>query len=488
MVLLSLAVTAPPIRGLDAARISGTAGAQFESAVNWAFCGRYGQITSASLENRGVIELMSISAPDAYHRSVVDFIEQRVGSVADYCRQPTTMAVVEHGLVLIESAMLKVMPQLKLRDLARLLATARFVLIALFGWFLLWAGLSVLVSGLLVGLATYLSALHGADMLYTAYPFFLPVVVAGISVAGFAIGAKSPWVLPSACLALGLWAGFVGNLRTSHYPIALAIPLLAIAWSRVSRKRSLVATIAVAGGLLIFDFAFMAPLRARGVDSNHVVAHSLVLGLDNPPNELSRREGIKWDDSMGIVFARKLDPLATYLGPTYEASLFAYYRQLWQNYPGQMIGIYAHKLVSTTDSVFAWLGRTGPDTFWDSKNGWFLAACAAAVRPLSAVVTLGGTFSLLVLLSLFLRSTWGVTATWPLLAMGVCGLLAFIEAAVILGSVNLSYNAVVIYSTLFAGLVPLELAIRWAGRHFAPSRSLPPLTVHPDSGHQLAHS
>jgi hypothetical protein len=464
LMLLATAAIAPPIRGLDTARFSGTHGAQFESAVNWAICGRYGQITSGIAENLGVITLMSITTPDAYDRSVIEYIEQRAGSVERYCRLPATMAVVEHGLVLLEGAALQIAPRLTLRGLARLLAVARFAMIATFGWFLLWAGCSVFVTGLLLGLGTYLVALQSSGALYTAYPFFMPVIVAGIGFAGFAVGARPAWVLPAACLALGLWAGFVGNLRTSHYPIALAVPLLLIAWNRVSWRRSLVAAVALALGLVVFDASFMAPLRAKGVDSNHVVAHSLVLGLDNPPSDLSRREGIRWDDSLGIVFARRIDPQAKYLGPTYESSLFSYYRQLWQRYPAEMLGLYVHKLVATTDSVFSWLSQTGPDIFWDSKNGWFVSACAALVRPLSSVVTLGGTLALLLPLSLVLRSRWGAAATWPLLAVGTCGLLGFIEAAVILGSVNLQYNAVLIYATLFAGLIPLEAGLRWISR------------------------
>jgi len=47
-------------------------------------------------------------------------------------------------------------------------------------------------------------------------------------------------------------------------------------------------------------------------------------------------------------------------------------------------------------------------------------------------------------------------------AVGICGVLGFIEAAVILGSVNLWYNAVLIYATLLAGLVPLEMGFGWA--------------------------
>jgi hypothetical protein len=54
--------------------------------------------------------------------------------------------------------------------------------------------------------------------------------------------------------------------------------------------------------------------------------------------------------------------------------------------------------------------------------------------------------------------------------VGVCGVLGYLEAAIILGSVNLWYNVVVIYATLFAGLIPIEMLIRWvAGQTFGVS-------------------
>jgi hypothetical protein len=433
-------------------------------------CGRYGQITSTSPQNRRVINLAELGDPAAYDGSVVDLIERRVGSRYLYCLQPASPGVVEQGMVLIEGAALKIAPRATLKGVARLLALTRFALIAVFGWFLLWAGLSVIVSGLLVGLATYLTVLQGGSALFTAYPFFLPVVVGGIGLAGFALEASSPWVLPATCLVMGLWAGFLGNLRTSHYPMAVAVTLLLIFWSRVSWKRSVSAVLAAACGLFVFDRVFMAPLRAQGIDGNHVIAHSLVLGLNNPPNELSRREGITWDDSVGIVFARRIDPQAVYLGPTYESSLLTYYVRLWRAYPGEMSWIYTHKLTSTTDSVFAWLRSSRADLYWDTKNGWFLAACGALVRPLSAVVTLGGTLALLMLLGIFLRPRWGVIAAWPIVSVGVCGVLGYLEAAIILGSVNLWYNVVVIYATLFAGLIPIEMLIRW---HLIRAKSAP---------------
>jgi hypothetical protein len=459
IVIVALGIASPVVRNLEDARISDTAGVQFEAAVNWALCGRYGQITSAYPQNRQVINLSQVRDAAAYDRSVFDLLERRVGSRYLYCLQPTGNAIVEAGMMLIEGAALMAAPHATLKTLAKTLAFSRLVLLGLFALFLLRLGFSAVFTGMLVTVATYLTVLQGSSALFTAYPFILPVVLVGIVLAGFAIGAVSRWAQFWLFLSLGFWAGFLGNLRTSHYLMALAIIGLASAWNYISWKRTAIALLAAVIGLAFFDRTFVAPLRARGIDVNHTIAHSLVLGLSNPPNALSTREGIEWNDAIGVELARRVDPNAVFLGPTYESALFTYYARLWDGHPGEMRQIYFRKLWSTTDSIVDWLGRTGRDVYWDEKDGRFLALCAVLIRPLAAVLTLGGVFGLLLMLAFWLRSRWPSNASWLGMALGACGTLGFLEAAIILGSVNLWYNGVVIFVTLFAGLLPIELGL-----------------------------
>ena len=56
-----------------------------------------------------------------------------------------------------------------------------------------------------------------------------------------------------------------------------------------------------------------------------------------PENELSKREGIRWSDPVGLDLARRVDPGVSYMGPTYERSLRTYYFSLWSRYPREMV-------------------------------------------------------------------------------------------------------------------------------------------------------
>jgi hypothetical protein len=62
-----------------------------------------------------------------------------------------------------------------------------------------------------------------------------------------------------------------------------------------------------------------------------------------PTTALARREGIKWRDSAGDALARRVDPSATYLGPSYERALFRYYWSLWLRAPAEMAALYVWK-------------------------------------------------------------------------------------------------------------------------------------------------
>lgn len=75
----------------------------------------------------------------------------------------------------------------------------------------------------------------------------------------------------------------------------------------------------------------------------HAIAHPLVLALGVPENTLSRREGIVWNDSIGLKLAKKIDPQTTYLDKSYEKALFIYYMNLWKGYPKEMLNIYSQK-------------------------------------------------------------------------------------------------------------------------------------------------
>jgi hypothetical protein len=117
------------------------------------------------------------------------------------------------------------------------------------------------------------------------------------------------------------------------------------------------------------------------VHPHHPVAHALVLGLAVPENDLSRREGIAWEDSVGLTLARRIDPQVVYLREGYESALFRYYFRLWAEHPWEMLGIYVEKLRVAGRSMISKLlaSAIGPLAWplaW-VPNGGLLALYAA---------------------------------------------------------------------------------------------------------------
>jgi hypothetical protein len=113
-------------------------------------------------------------------------------------------------------------------------------------------------------------------------------------------------------------------------------------------------------GFFVFQAALIWPLQ-KDIQSNyshHPIWHPIVLGLGALPNPLAEREGITWSDSAAWEIVKRVDPDATYLGPTYDRTLRSYYFQLWKRYPWEMVGIYFKGLFETSRTItFSLLGR-----------------------------------------------------------------------------------------------------------------------------------
>jgi hypothetical protein len=450
----------PLLRNVSLGRIGSTSGLQFEAAANWVLCGRYGQVASTGDENRKRINMAEIRDASAYAESTIAFIQWHVGSRFAYCSQSTSTVIAEPGMILLFAAVIAANRNAALTVLATELALARIILIWTFIWFLLRAGYSLPFAAVTAGLAVYLVILQGGNQLYAAYAFILPVVLAGIALAGVAIQTRTTKGAAIGFFALGVWAGFLGNLRTSHYPMALACIGAALLVARFSSRRALTAFAAAAIGVILFDRAFIAPLRAGGANTNHTISHSLVIGLSYPPNDLARREGIQWDDAVGPVIARRLSPNVALFGRDYERVLFSYYGNLWRAHPSEMLSIYRAKLWSTGDSLFSWLGDNRGNLFWDRKDDVILPWVATLVRPIVGLSTLGGLMVFVTVAGIMMLLRWGPAVGWPAIALGVTGLLGFAEASIILGSVALWYSAVLVFATLVAGVLPCELIAR----------------------------
>jgi hypothetical protein len=125
---------------------------------------------------------------------------------------------------------------------------------------------------------------------------------------------------------------------------------------------------AYAAGFAVYAATLVRPpASAKGAVGSqyvyHTFAHPLVLGLGVPDNDFSKREGIAWNDELGIVLARKAMPDTTYLGATYERALLQYYWGLWRQHPGEMARVYALKLQSTAGEVFLSAAGIGSQFF-----------------------------------------------------------------------------------------------------------------------------
>lgn len=328
----------------------GHAALSLHLAVADAYCGKKGRVSTRYDLSESIAKdrrLVRVALPA--------IIGEVAGSADAYCASVDREALNnENSLMLTMTWALKIHPQLSPGGLARVLGGLRLALVAALGYAILLSGGSVLFAAL--------GLLMSADVLkdlthyqYAVYPFLAPILLglAGLYVILLRYSPASARLQLLLSAGLGMFTAFCGNIRSSHLPIyTLFFLVYAVLLARRQRVRSAARALFPALGCFVvgyvaFNWLLIRPLIPHGPHSNrayHVVAHPLVLGLAVPPSDLSRREGIEWSDEVGIVLARRMIPHATYLGPDYERALFQYYRSLWRQYPGEMIGIYLSKL------------------------------------------------------------------------------------------------------------------------------------------------
>ena len=283
-------------------------------------------------------------------------------TLASYCSTATRPVVNnENSLMLLERVLLWARPNASVAEIGSALLAVRLLMLALFGSALLFAGAGWIPTFALLAAALETEAAMSVYH-YSVYPFLLPLLLAHLAVyltaAHLQLSTRPRAELPLLA-ATGLLTGFAVNMRSSHLPIYGALLLLYVAatararatatWPQGLRRigRLGIASVLLFGlGYWGFRAAFIAPLVPPTPTTNytyHVVAHPLVLGLAEPPNALAAREGIKWNDSVGLVLALRADPSATFLGPKYEKALWQYYEGLWKRYPYEMAALYATK-------------------------------------------------------------------------------------------------------------------------------------------------
>jgi hypothetical protein len=393
-------------------------------------------------------------------------IVAHAGSIAQYCgslSEPFTNN--ENALMLMMSLAWVARPSWSVDAVGRALLWVRVLAVGLFGFACLEGGMSaVLGFALVLGSVVVLGKVNRYQ--YTVYPFLfvIPLAWSGLcSLAARPVSRGSLLRLAGASVAAGVIAAFAANLRTSYWPMLLAGFLLTAA--AVARLRRLprrhaprfaaAATGAFVAGAALFQLAVIRPIeRASGGKSYnytyHTVAHPLVMALGVPPNDLSRRESIFWDDASGLEVAQRVVPGVKYLGPEYERALYRFYFNLWRAYPGEMLRTYWLKLRSVGRGVFlqaaqlvpAWRPVRFVYLVWaDRVNGFELLLAAIGCSALGAWR--------------FLKSGSPVALLLGLLSMTAVLLLA--EAAVIFSTYFLAYHAFLMLMVLIAPAAAVQV-------------------------------
>jgi hypothetical protein len=488
----------PLVRGLDTAAIDETAGFYFEMAVNLAWCGRYPYLTSTVPQNTARINLSSLRVATVGARSVRSLVDRGTGSLAEYCRlQGGAYAIHESSIAIVESAILALSRRITVAGVAVVLRWFAIAGLLLFAFALVKLGWPILFVASVMATGTYMTVLLGSSALYSQYPLILSTALIGIALGGLclAYGVHRRFgSFVAIAFALGVWAGFLGNLRTSQYPTAVFIASLFIAFGiadcrrTTSWSRRTVAALAcgavaaLAAGVLVFDRIWIAPIRAVSNVNNyshHVIAHPLVLGLATPPSPLAAREHIEWDDRTGLLEARKIDPQVAFLGRGYEGALFTYYRRLWVNHPGEMLDIYRQKLSVTRQHAEAFLSSRTSSPFWTQKEGRWLPIAAWPANRIASVVGVIGLFVGMFAIGCCRPRFMEIDEArgFVIAALAIAGLLGFVESAVVLSGVILWYSSVYLFALVFAGLTAYQgvLDACWLTfRSSSPSARLAP--------------
>jgi hypothetical protein len=437
-------------------------------AFNQAYCG---STTISDDPTKSFRQLLR--EPSNQTNPIRDVVVRRAGTISQYCSEESQPFMNnENGLMLLVHAALTVRPLASTADLERMFRFVRWVWIGLFVAVCLRLGSSVPLAAA----ATVLAAAILADQAkergqLSLYSWLLPVVLLNIAYYAWAISRPSTVrAVTFVAAGGGALTALTYSIRSTYLAVAVAMALMYVAVALTTvlrgesiRKRLLVTCVVVTSmlaGFSAFDRLLLRPKLPKRYAQNysyHAIAHPLVLAVALPPNDLSRREGIEWNDARGLVLARRIDPAVTFLDGGYEQALFTYYKYLWHEYPSEMRQVYRQKAriagaamieafqhLPYSSSTFAlpMLPYTGVSDGAVLTAGFGVAAVIAFVL---ALVTTS--------VSLFIVAALAMTVV-----------LLQIEATVILPHFYILYQAVPLFCLGLASLLTFEAAIAWSSR------------------------
>lgn len=438
--------------------IDGHAMSSMNMAIAWAYCGRPYHISSKFDVPGAMVKDDTLRA-----LPVRDAIARVSGSLEAHCASLHGLANNENSLMLTETAIMKAAPGASMAEVGWVLHGLRVAAILGFAFMLLALGGSVaMTAGVIVVMLDLLDAIRA--FFYSNYPFLAVMVVA--SAAGYAAALRWRWgSTPRRAVALGLGVGllsaYAANIRTSYLPILVAhfgLFLAAEAWMSRAAARAWLRPLVMAAGFAAAFIAFQTVMisrffpEAQQQAQRHSIAHPLVLALSAPPNDLSRELGITWLDSVGAEKALSVDPEAGFLGPKYDAALFAYYKQLWMTRPWDMLGVYWLKF-----------GVVGPDMIGDLRlRNWLIDLdYFQLLAPMAWLPDGHWIFALYALLTLaalaaFARRPGPVS--FGVVLLGTATVLLEVEAGLIYSEWVPQYHAYLAFSCLFVSLAGLQAA------------------------------
>jgi hypothetical protein len=396
-----------------------------------------------------------------------------------YCQTLSPFLNNENSLMLLMEGALRLLPALSPDGLFRALHGLRFAGLVAMALALIRVGASpMLALAWLIASHTIVDLVNDTHPL-SLYAFLLPMIAtfAALLVLAFAASRPGRGALSSVLVStvLGVVAGFFGNLRSSYYPILVAMFVMCVGLLMVRRRQHGVGaaspTIAVAImlafviGIVAFERTVIQPFRALNITYNsagHPLMHPIVLGLGVPENPLAQAEGIRWDDGVGLELARRVDSGVTYLGPTYEKALFVYYVKLWTYRFDDMLGAYAIKADGAVHGILAYV-----DTLRGSAT-WQRAALASAIpvrngrRHATALAV-----ATLIVVSIAIVTSWrrDDRGAMLLLALGTLAvMLCYAESVVTMSHFVITYHALLLMWVISAWLllyqVAFELTVR----------------------------
>jgi glycosyltransferase involved in cell wall biosynthesis len=376
----------------------------------------------------------------------------------------------------MDALLLRLRPNITLVGLGVALTWMRAASMVFFVFALVSVGASPLFALLAMMIGLEISGLTATTYLYSLYPFLLSFmgIYAGLLALTLQFGLhRNTRSLAAAAVAIGLFGGLFYNLRTSYLPIVAGCYLMFVLFiflearkeqSPASWRPAKPVGIALAGflaGAGLFHVVCVYPLARPGATGNltyHAVAHPLVLSLALPENELSKREGIRWSDPVGLDIARRVDPDATFMGPDYERALLMYYASLWRRYPREMLGIYMAKWrLSSTDSF----------RFVDTNMSALARRLVGPTRYVGSGIGFTGLFFVLTIAAIYLGQKYRPGAGMLAATVAATGFCITIESAVIMPYFYVQYHNAQLFALFLTNLVFFQVIANGAFRAFA---------------------